>query len=164
MNLDKRVREQRLSYPFLNLKIMKNQTQIGEVMSQAVISVFPEDRLVKIKEIFDKNRFHHLPVVDTMGIVQGILSKGDIQRLEHHFTLFNRRKSQEVNDMVFKSISAKDIMTKEVATVEKETTIETALGYFRENLFRALPVIDTAGKLIGMLTTFDLLMYAYKSE
>lgn len=143
---------------------MKNQTQIKDIMSQAVISVFPEDRLLRIKEIFDKNNFHHLPVIDTAGKLQGILSKGDIQRVEHHFTLFNRRKSQEVNEMVFKSLSAKDIMTKEVAKIKKEDTVETALGYFRENLFRALPVVDDDENLIGMLTTFDLLVYAYQKE
>ena len=143
---------------------MKNQTQIGDIMSQAVVSVFPEDRLVKIKEIFDENRFHHLPVVDPTGTLQGILSRGDVQRLEHHFTLFNRRRSSEVKNMVFEGLTAKDVMTKVIAKIKKEDTVETALGYFRENLFRALPVVDDSGKLIGMLTTFDLLVYGYRKE
>lgn len=48
------------------------------------------------------------------------------------------------------------IMTKNVYTVNVETTVATALEAVREQHIRHLPIVDEAGGLVGMVTDRDL--------
>lgn len=49
-----------------------------------------------------------------------------------------------------------DIMTTNVLTVKTETTIRELAELFVSNRISSLPVVDTAGTLIGMVTESDL--------
>ena len=60
-----------------------------------------------------------------------------------------------------RSLLVKEVMSKQVATLGPEDTLELAAGFFRENMFHALPVVDEDNMLIGIVTTYDLLNYAY---
>lgn len=53
--------------------------------------------------------------------------------------------------------SVRDVMTAAPKTVREETPIEDALRVMRSGPFRRVPVIDTEGKLAGMLSLDDVL-------
>jgi len=53
-------------------------------------------------------------------------------------------------------LKVKDIMTKEVVTVTKETTVMELAGLFANRHLSSLPVLDTNGDLIGIVTETDL--------
>ena len=134
-------------------------TTVAQIMSTPVITVGPNDTMSDVQDIFRKNNIHHIPVVDD-GKVVGIISKSDYYRLLHGFTLFKTQKSEQYNDAIMRSLLAGEAMTRQVATLAPGDSLEMAVGFFRENLFHALPVVDK-GRLIGILTTFDLLTHAY---
>ena len=139
---------------------MKDKTTtVGQIMTTPVITVSPDDTMSKVQDIFRMNNIHHIPVVDK-GKVVGIISKSDYFRLLHGFTLFRTEKSNEYNDAIMRSLLVGEVMTKQVATLNPEDSLEMAAGFFRENLFHALPVVDK-GKLVGIITTFDLITYAF---
>lgn len=50
-----------------------------------------------------------------------------------------------------------DVMTRFPYNVSEETPVEMALSKMRAGGFRRLPVVDEAGKLIGVLTLDDIL-------
>jgi CBS domain-containing protein len=54
-------------------------------------------------------------------------------------------------------LRARDVMTTRVVSVRPETSIDRARYLLGENRFSALPVVDDRQRLIGILTTFDLL-------
>lgn len=134
-------------------------TTVGQIMSTPVITIAPDDTMKKVQDIFRMNNIHHIPVT-VNGKVVGIISKSDYLRLLHGFTLFKTEKSTEYNDAIMRSLLVDEVMTKQVATLEPEDTLEIAAGFFRENLFHALPVVSN-GRLVGIITTFDLINYAY---
>lgn len=134
-------------------------TTVGQIMSTPVITVGPDDTMKKVQDIFRMNNIHHIPVV-VDGKVAGIVSKSDYLRLLHGFTLFKTEKSVEYNDAIMRSLLVGEVMTKQVATLGPEDTVEMAAGFFRENLFHALPVVSK-GKLVGIVTTFDLITFAF---
>ncbi len=138
---------------------MKDITTVGQIMSTPVITVGPDDSMLKVQDIFRKNNIHHIPVVDK-GKVVGIISQSDYLRLLHGFTLFRTEKSTEYNDAIMRSLLVNEVMTKQVATLNPEDSLEMAAGFFRENLFHALPVVSK-GRLVGIITTFDLINYAF---
>lgn len=136
-------------------------TTVAQIMSTPVITVGPNDTMSEVQDIFRKNNIHHIPVVDD-GKVVGIISKSDYYRLLHGFTLFKTQKSEQYNDAIMRSLLAGEAMTRQVATLAPGDSLEMAVGFFRENLFHALPVVDK-GRLIGIVTTFDLLTHAYST-
>jgi len=139
---------------------MKDKTTtVGQIMSTPVITVTRDDTMSKVQEIFRDNNIHHIPVVEDHKVV-GIISQSDYLRLLHGFTLFRTEKSEEYNDAILRSLLAGEVMTKQVATLSPEDSLIMAVGFFRENLFHALPVVSK-GRLIGIVTTLDLLTYAF---
>ncbi len=135
---------------------------VKELMTTNVVAVDSQDLLTKVETIFTTHDFHHLPVVNEKRVVLGIISKLDFYKMQDSFTLFDTIKSRETNRSVFQSIMAREIMSEPLVTLSPEDTAQKAMGIFRENLFHALPIVDENRKLLGILTTFDLLVYAYK--
>ena len=145
------------------MKISK-ETTVGDIMSTPVVTVGPNDSMDKVQDIFRKNNIHHVPVVKD-GKVVGMISKSDYLRLLHGFTLFKTHKSEEYNDAILRSLLSGEVMTRQVAVLNPEDSLELAAGYFRENLFRALPIVDKDdGNLVGILTTYDMINYAYGEQ
>ena len=54
-------------------------------------------------------------------------------------------------------IKAKDIMTKEIVTVSPETEITQAANLLLEKRINGVPVVNTAGELVGILCQSDLI-------
>ena len=138
-------------------------TSVGKIMTTQVITVQPEDTMDKVKKIFQTHNIHHIPVVEEEKVV-GILSKTDYLKLLHGFTLFKTHKSESYNDAILRSLLAREVMTKQVAKLNPEDSVEMAVGFFRENLFHALPVVNKEGMLVGIITTYDLLNYAFSES
>jgi len=133
---------------------------VGKIMTTNVITLHPEDTMDKVKVIFDTNSIHHIPIVEDNKVV-GIISKTDYLKLLHSFTLFKTTKSDSYNAAIMRSLLVSEVMTKQVAKLNLTDSVETAVGFFRENLFHALPVVTTEGNLVGIITTYDLLNFAF---
>ena len=54
-------------------------------------------------------------------------------------------------------LRARDVMTRRVVSVYPETSIDRARRVLTENRFSALPVVDDRHRLVGIITTLDLL-------
>jgi CBS domain-containing protein len=50
----------------------------------------------------------------------------------------------------------RDVMTSRPMTIDAEAPVETAVAVMRERRLRHLPVVDDAGRLIGIVTDRDL--------
>lgn len=54
------------------------------------------------------------------------------------------------------TLTARDVMTRDVITVAESDTIENAVQTLKENRITGAPVIDEAGKFVGILSLSDL--------
>jgi len=134
---------------------------VSQIMTTNVLFVKPDDTMEKIGDIFRMNNIHHVPVISEDGKVVGMVSHTDYHKILHGFTLFKTEKSDEYNKAILRSLLVKEVMTKQVAKLNPEDNLMLAAGYFRENLFHAIPVVDKQGKLVGILSTYDMLNFAY---
>ena len=137
--------------------------EVQTIMTTDVLSVLPEQTMDQVADLFKMHDLHHIPVVDD-GKVVGIISTTDLNKVMHHFTLFKVRNTDSVNKSVLRSLLVKEVMTKPVATIHPETQLMTVAAIFRENLFHALPVVDSNDELVGIVTPFDLVNYAYRPD
>lgn len=56
------------------------------------------------------------------------------------------------------SLCARDIMTRDVVTARKGTSIEEAMRLMAKHQVSGLPVVDTEGCLVGIITESDVLL------
>ncbi len=136
-------------------------TKVAQIMTTKVLFVRPSDSMERVGEIFRMNNIHHIPVIEKGGKVAGMVSQMDYHKILHGFTLFKTEKSEEYNKAILRSLLVKEVMTNQVAKLNPEDSIMVAAGYFRENLFHAIPVVSTDGVLVGILSTYDMINYAY---
>jgi len=122
---------------------------LSSIMTRNVITAAPDDKLSVAREIFKKNRVHHLPIVHGTRLL-GILTTYDI---------FKRIESKDD----YERLMIKDIMTTHVATLEPEDKIGSAAELFLENLFHAVPIVKD-GELKGIVTSFDVIKYEFHKE
>ncbi|HEX6959978.1 MAG TPA: chloride channel protein [Ferrovibrio sp.] len=66
----------------------------------------------------------------------------------------------------FATTRVADVMVREVATLTGEMTLEEAVAYFStgERRFKGYPVVDAAGRCLGMITRGDILLWARDKE
>lgn len=130
--------------------------KVKDLMTVDIVAVGVDTNLLKVKEIFDSNSFHHLPVVKN-GLVVGIISKSDLLLMMDWGVRLGIKGSEVRNELLLKSNLATDIMTHKVMTVLPNDTLQYCLDVFLENYFRALPVVDEEKNLRGIITSYDIL-------
>jgi len=126
---------------------------ISSIMTTELLTVNPEDKLKVVKEIFDENKIHHLPVVKEKNLV-GIISSTDVVSFLHG--LKSSQMENPINETLLKNHTVETIMTTGIAKVSPTDKINVALEVFKENLFHAIPVVDNE-ELVGIVTTYDII-------
>ena len=58
-------------------------------------------------------------------------------------------------------VPVKEIMIEKIATISPDERVDVAALIFHENRFHALPVVDEEKAVLGIVTSFDLIEYAY---
>lgn len=122
---------------------------LSTIMTRNVITAGPDDKLSVARDIFRKNRVHHLPIVHGTKLL-GILTTYDIFKM-----------IDSIED--YDKIMIKDVMTTHVATLEPEDKVGSAAELFLENLFHAVPIVKD-GELKGIVTSFDVIKYEFHKE
>jgi len=117
-------------------------------MTKKVAFVLESDDLQSAHVSMESLGVHHVPVVRD-GIVVGILSDRDV--LLHGYPTKNKH-------MGFPSgFHVRDVMTAPVITCNVNTTIRAAANQMIESRIHCLPVTESGGKLVGIITATDLL-------
>ena len=126
---------------------------VSTIMTTDIISVAERDRLSRVREIFESNKIHHIPVTRSNKVV-GIISREDYLLFMKGLGVNTMEKI--INETRLNNYNAEHIMTRGVGKLEPHDRINVALDIFSKNLFRALPVVEN-DKLVGMITTYDII-------
>jgi CBS domain-containing protein len=135
--------------------------QVKDVMTTDIFCLRPDSLLKNVGEIFAKENIHHIPVVDHAGNLKGIVSRHDYNMVLNSFTKFDTERSRKKNQLLANTILLSEIMTEKVVTLLETDSIIKAANILKENMFHAIPILNKSGKLVGILTTFDLLVFAF---
>ncbi|RLA07587.1 MAG: hypothetical protein DRQ51_05610 [Gammaproteobacteria bacterium] len=127
---------------------------IDKIMSKNIVSVKGDTSLNHMIDMMHKFAVHHLPVVDEGNSLIGVISHEDIQKATP--SDISTLSIGESKHLLLK-ITAQQIMKKNVVTCVADTLIEDAGRLLRDNNISSLPVVDNKNKLIGIITTDDVL-------
>jgi acetoin utilization protein AcuB len=137
----------------------KTNLNIDALMSTNVISVHIDDRLTRVKELFEKNSFHHLMVVNNMGELAGVISDRDYTKAIHPNVDL---PSATAKDLATLNKRVHQIMNRKVICVAENTSLREAIELFYENKISCLPVVDSKNNPIGVVSWRDLLKWLYE--
>ncbi|MRR05682.1 MAG: CBS domain-containing protein [Deltaproteobacteria bacterium] len=139
-----------------------------DIMTKDVIAVTTETTIRELAEIMTRHRIGSVPVVDDKGALIGIVTESDLIEQDKNFhiptviSLFDwviyleseKKFEKELKRMTAQTVG--DIYTKEVVTVEPQTTITEIADIMCDKRIHSLPVVD-AGKLVGIVSRIDLI-------
>lgn len=134
---------------------MKKRTPVSVIMSKNVITLSSTDDLLRAEELFKRERIRHIPVVSGSEI-KGMLSYTDLLRIS--FADAINDDETDVDTVIYNMFTIDQVMAKNLVTVSSSTTIKEVAEILSKKEFHALPVVDE-GKLVGIVTTTDLIYY-----
>lgn len=124
---------------------------VKERMSQPVISVAPGLPIMEALNLMKRERIRRAPVMKN-GKMIGIVSERDL--LEASPSDATSLSVWEINYLLSR-VQVKDVMTKEIISLEENTPIEDAARIMVDNKIGGLPVMR--GKtVVGLITETDL--------
>jgi len=138
-----------------------NSTRVSKVMSNKVITAGALETIATLNLKLKENNIHHIPIVDESNELLGMVTSSDIFILQDHSTKIGHESSLRKNEKILRSSLARDVMSTGLRTVQSTETIEKCIELLANNRFHAIPVLE-GNHLVGIITTFDLVMYAYR--
>lgn len=127
--------------------------KITDYMSAKLITARPEDG---IRTTFFRMRdegIRHMPVVDEGGHLLGIISQRDLRRPDWVDEAPDLSHEYELDDLM----EVQSLMTTNIIAVHTYDSLGHATALLRDHRIGALPVLDKHDRLVGIITTMDLL-------
>jgi CBS domain-containing protein len=138
---------------------------VEQVMTRSVITVTPETPISEVARLLVEHAISGMPVVDRDGRVVGVVSEGDVlvkeagRRAPARRTLARfrgpDRKASAYRSKV-EAATAGEMMTSPALTFEPFRAVRTAAEVMTTNEVNRLPVVDSDGRLLGIVTRADL--------
>lgn len=121
-------------------------------MTKNPMTVTADTKVDEVAHLMKKHNFRRLPVVDD-GKLVGFLSDSDLMRVAPSpATTLSR---YEINSLLAK-ICVRDIMKKDVVSVNVDATIEEAALIMYKNKIGGMPVVSNMGAVVGVITETDI--------
>lgn len=130
--------------------VMSRMT-VGDLMTEVVYSLTPGDDLAAVQELMWEYDIRHVPIVDDVRRVVGIVSQRDLARVQSQaeavFPISARLD-------FLKNTTVSEVMTRDVATIGPEDELRAAAQTMFDCKYGCLPVV-TDDQLVGILTEAD---------
>jgi CBS domain-containing protein len=122
---------------------VKNILQ-GKARGAGVVTISPDASISEAAKLLATHRIGALIATEADGAIAGILSERDIVR------------GLAGQEDVCTTARVRDLMTAAVLTCHEDDTIDSLMKTMTDRRIRHLPVIDSDGRLIGIVTIGDV--------
>ena len=159
-----------LKYTHARSHGISNTLPVRQVMATAITTVQPETPVATVIDLLLDAPFRALPVVDSQGHLQGIISTGDL--IQAGVLPMRRgmlRTALELDASTASAVetpleearqsglTAQDIMNRQVRAVESKQSVREVAEIMLETGLRRLPVVNANNMVVGMVSRADLL-------
>ncbi len=120
-------------------------------MTKNVVCVSPQQKILDVKHIYEKRKFHrHIPVIENNKLV-GMVSLIDF--------MYNIGKAGlDDNNKVYNELTVKDIMTFNPYALPSNSSIEEVALKLSKGEYHAIPIIEEE-KVVGIVSTVDIIQF-----
>ena len=131
-------------------RVTPSKLTVSDIMQTRLILFRSEQSIHQVMQTFIKHRISGGPVVDERGALIGIISEADCMKEISESRYFN---------MPILDKSVQHFMTKNVDTIESNTSIFDAAAKFSKSSRRRYPVLEN-GRLVGQISRKDIVIAA----
>lgn len=147
---------------------------VSQIMIRNPFTCTRECSVSDVVRMLAENQVSSMPVVDDKGHVVGFISDGDIMgaiaqhRAHTIFTggdasmLYFDDESLEKRIDGLKSRNVMDFATRKVVCARPEQSIARVAALLAKKKFKKLPVVDEAGKLVGVVRRSAITQYLFQ--
>jgi CBS domain-containing protein len=139
------------SWPVAEVNMLEDWSRsyqtVGQFMSTDLFTVQPDDLIDMAASVMDWRHIRHVPVEDEQGRLVGLLSHRGLLRL-----LSQGRKAE-----AGEPVAVRSIMKTAPVTVTPDTPTLKAIEIMRQRRVGCLPIVDSAHRLVGIVTAQDFL-------
>ncbi len=121
-------------------------------MTKNPMTATPDTKVDEAVNLMKTRDFRRLPIVED-GKLVGFISDRDLMRVAP--SPATTLSKYEINSLLAK-IKVKDIMQKNVISVNADATIEEAALLMYKNRIGGMPVISSVGAVVGVITETDI--------
>jgi acetoin utilization protein AcuB len=116
-----------------------------QIMTSPVVTASVHATVSDVWVLFSKQNFHHLPLLDDQGLIQGIVSDRDILR-------FAANSNRQVGD-----IRLDQLMTRKVISAEGDAEVRVIAEVMCQQRIGALPIVNELVEVAGIVSRSDIL-------
>lgn len=136
--------------------------RVRDVMTSDVVVIRDRTPFKEIVGLMRRHDVSALPVVDATDALVGIVSEADLlmkeERVgegESHDRFQSRRR--RIARAKAEGLVARELMSSPVETIDPEAPLARAARLLHERRVKRLPVVDTNGEVVGIVSRADLL-------
>ena len=131
---------------------------VKRMMKKNPITTTAETSIVDVADILKENHIHRIPVLDKKGKLIGVITEKDILHASP-----SPVSSLSVYEMPYmlSRLKVSNLMTKDVRTIDPDTTVEEAAKIMVDDDLSCLPVIE-GEKLVGIVSKSDMFKVLYE--
>jgi CBS domain-containing protein len=140
-------------------KLVENR--VRELMTADPFTLSPEADLAEAYDMMDGKRIRHIPVVNPVGQLLGLVSHRDLVKS----ALDDVRSVLPLSEQrrLLRNFQVRDIMVRQPETIAPDDDARTAGETMYENKYGCLPVVD-GDTLVGILTEADYVRHFVSSN
>lgn len=116
------------------------KTNVRDIMATEIVMASRSKTMREVQQIMKESGLTGVPIAED-GVLYGIVTIDN---------LFNAINDDRIDAPVT------DYMVTRLITLEDDMPLSYAISYFNKYTFRRFPVVDKAGKLVGIVTTRDI--------
>ena len=145
--------------------------QVKDIMTKSVVAVKPGTLLIEVAEVLHSHNISGVPVVNELGIVEGLITEEELFSSDYKFYLPMYAWMISQTDFVMGAsrqalpyeagritqITAHDVMNQKVFFAKADMELEKLLPKVAELEQNPIPVVDSTNKLLGIISKGDLL-------
>ncbi|MEZ5672557.1 MAG: CBS domain-containing protein [Thiotrichaceae bacterium] len=125
---------------------------VQELMSDTLYTLSAHDTIHTARELMLQKRIRHVPIVDEVGNLVGLLTKHDVLSVSIS-TL--AEVENEVRDELEEGIPISEVMITDLMVGYLTTHLREAARFMLEQKHGCLPILSSDQKLAGILTEAD---------
>jgi CBS domain-containing protein len=131
---------------------MRPDEPVARVMTEAVVAIEVDRPVSEVLDCFLQYPIHHLPVVRD-GKLAGMLSSADVMKLE----FFVPKATVDRAAYLDERLGIEQLMHRPVVSLRASASLDEAAERMIEAGVHAVPVVDEADHVIGIVTTSDVI-------
>lgn len=133
---------------------------VRDVMTRTVVTAPAQTPFKELVRMLREYRVSAVPVVGETGTIVGVVSEGDLLLHEDPTVLtprFLESREHKIERHKAEGLLARDLMTTPPVTIGPDATTTEAAHEMHARHVKRLPVVDTDGTILGVISRIDLL-------